>query len=204
MGLKVHHRPPLLLCSGRVSRILQQARQIVPMQLLAFCVMPNHWHLVLRPDTDNALSEYMRWLTTTHSQRWHAFQKSIGTGPVYQRRFKSFPIQEDDHFLAVCRHVERNPLRASLVRRAELWKWSSLWHWKQRSAIVSLSDWPLPRPTECLDHVNQPQSEAERSAIRQATTRSRPYGGPDWVWPTATSLGLQSSLRRRGNPGRFA
>ncbi len=184
--------------------LLEQARRFAPMRLLAFCVMPNHWHLLLWPQTDDALSNYMRWLTTTHSQRWHAYRQTAGAGPVYQGRFKSFPVQEDDHFFAVCRYIERNALRANLVQRAELWKWSSLWHWNSGGPAVSLSDWPVPRPGHWIDHVNQPQSEAELAAIRQSIVRGRPYGSSSWLRTTAATLGLQSSLSSRGNPGQFA
>ncbi len=71
------------------------------MRLLAFCVMPNRWHLA---------------------------HGTVGTRPLYQGRFKSFPIQEDEHFFTVCRYVERNALRANPVTSAEQWRWSSLWH----------------------------------------------------------------------------
>jgi putative transposase len=81
--------------------------------------MPNHWHLVLWPRKKGELSEFMRWLTVTHTQRWHASHRTSGTGPLYQGRFKSFPIEDDDHLLAVVRYVERNALRAKLVARAE-------------------------------------------------------------------------------------
>jgi putative transposase len=184
--------------------LLEQARQIVPMRLLSFCVMPNHWHLVLWPEANNALSEYLRWLTATHSQRWHAFHQTAGTGPVYQGRFKSFPIEEDDHFLAVCRYVERNALRANLVQRAELWKWSSLWQWHSASPAISISDWPVPRAADWIDHVNQPQSEAELTAIRQSIAKGRPFGSHSWAKSTAATLGLESSFRTRGNAGRLA
>jgi putative transposase len=85
------------------------------MRILAYCVIPNHFHLVLWPHQDGALSEFMRWLTMTHTQRWHAAHQTAGTGPMYQGRFKSFPVQSDDHFYSVCRNVEPNPLRAKLV-----------------------------------------------------------------------------------------
>ena len=89
------------------------------MRVLAWCVMSTHWHLVLWPREDGDLSEFMRWLTVTHTQRWHAAHRTAGTGPLYQGRFKSFPIQEDDHLLTVLRYVERNPLRANLVEEAD-------------------------------------------------------------------------------------
>src|SRR2546429_218454 len=107
-------------------RVLAEAHERTPMRVLGYCLMPNHLHLVLWPRKDGELSEFMRWLTVTHTQRWHARYHSQGTGPIYQGRFKSFPIAEDDHLLTVLRYVERNPLRAGLVRSAAKWRWSSL------------------------------------------------------------------------------
>lgn len=106
-------------------------------------------------------------MTLTHTQRWHAFRRHAGTGHVYQGRFKSFPIQEDGHFLTVYRYVKRNALRANLVEQAEQWRWSSLWRWKFGDAEQKslLSAWPVARPQHWLAHVKRPQSEAEEQAI---------------------------------------
>ena len=90
-------------------------------------LMSNHWHLLLWPREDGELSEVMRWLTVTHTQRWHANHHTSGTGPVYQGRFKSFPVESDDHLLTVARYIERNPLRAKMVEHAADWQWCSLW-----------------------------------------------------------------------------
>jgi putative transposase len=65
--------------------------------------MPNHWHLVRWPEHDGALSEYVRWLTGTHTQRYHAPYHTAGTGPLDPGRFKSFPIEPDEHLLRVLR-----------------------------------------------------------------------------------------------------
>ncbi|GMQ80089.1 MAG: hypothetical protein BMS9Abin04_030 [Planctomycetia bacterium] len=73
--------------------------------------------LVVWPRKDKDLSRFTGWLTLTHTQRWHAHRHSAGTGHVYQGRFKSFPVQSDEHFLTVCRYVERNALRANLFPR---------------------------------------------------------------------------------------
>src|SRR5690348_16103632 len=83
------------------ERILAEAKARVPMRVLAWCVMPNHWHLVLWPEADGCLSRFVGWLSLTHAQRWHTHYGNSGTGHIYQGRFKSFPIQEDNHFLAV-------------------------------------------------------------------------------------------------------
>ena len=184
------------------ERVLGEAHARVAMRILAYCIMPNHWHLVLWPRRDGELSEFMAWVTLTHTQRWHAHHRSAGAGHLYQGRFKSFPVQADGHFLIVCRYVERNALRADLVVRAEDWRWSSLWrrtHGK-RSAPVWLAPWPLERPRNWLDWVNEPQTEAELEALRCSVQRGRPYGSGTWVRRTAEKLGLDGTMRPRGRP----
>jgi putative transposase len=87
-------------------------------QQFAYQLLNNHWHFVLRPDQDGEMSRFLRWVTATHTMRYHAHYRSSGDGHVYQGRFKSFPVQDDEHFFTVCRYVERNALRAELVKRA--------------------------------------------------------------------------------------
>src|ERR1043166_8773737 len=109
----------------------------------------------------------MHWITVTHNQRWHAHHHSAGTGPIYQGRFKSFPVQADDHFLTLCRYVERNALRAGLVARAEQWRWSSLWHRMQRTQVAWLRGGPLPLPADWTKRVNAVQTAGELAALRR-------------------------------------
>jgi putative transposase len=181
-------------------RVLTEARDWLDVPLLAFCLMPNHWHLVLWPQHDGDLSEYLRWLTVTHTQRWHAHYRSQGTGPVYQGRFKSFPIQEDDHLLRVLRYVERNPLRAGLVDRAEQWRWSSLGQAERRLAGPKLHPGPVPRPEGWLEWVAGAETEAELEALRRSVVRGAPFGEEHWQEQTAEELGLGASLRPLGRP----
>ena len=182
--------------------VLQQARNNAECRLLAFCVMPNHWHLVLWPKGDDDLSEYMRWLTVTHTQRWHSFHGTSGTGPIYQERFKSFPVQGDEHFLAVCRYVERNALTAKLVRRAEHWRWGSLWQSLNEPGDVQLDRWPIEKPSNWVEWVNQAQDESEVAEIRKAVRRGGPFGSDDWAKRTAKRLRLESTLGPLGRPRR--
>ncbi len=185
------------------ERILAEALEHVSgMRLLAYCLMPNHWHLVVWPRHDGELSDFGHWLTLTHTQRWHAHYHDVGTGHLYQGRFKSFPVCEDDHLFQVCRYVERNALRAGLVARAEAWRWGSLWQRGLRSRPDKwiLSDWPLAIPVHWVKEVNQPQTEAELEALRRSVQRGQPYGGEDWAKRVAQRLGLESTLRARGRP----
>jgi putative transposase len=139
-------------------------------------------------------------LTVTHVRRWHAHHHSAGTGPIYQGRFKSFPVQEDDHFYTLCRYVERNPLRANLVARAENWRWSSLWHRVQGTEVSWLVDGPLAFPSHWTEYLNRVETEAELAALRSSVARGAPFGKESWQAETATILGLESALRRRGRP----
>ncbi len=180
--------------------VVEQARDRADCRLLSFCVMPNHWHLVLWPVGDNDLSEYMRWLTVTHTQRWHSFHGTSGTGPLYQGRFKSFPVQADDHFYAVCRYVERNALTARLVRKAENWRWSSLWLRENESSQVTLDRWPIAYPSRWRQNVNSIQTKKEVAAIQNSIRRGAPFGSETWVKRTAKRLSLESTLRSRGRP----
>ncbi len=178
-------------------KLLVQASERLPMRLLGYCLMPNHFHLVLWPHHDGDLSRWMQWLLTAHVRRYHRHYG--GSGHVWQGRFKAFPIQADEHYLTALRYVERNALRAKLVRSAENWRWSSLY---QRLPLAEsiLADGPLSLPTDWLTLVNQPQTEAELVALRTSIDRGTPFGGPRWSKRAAHELGLESSLRPRGRP----
>ena len=184
------------------ERVLAEAVERTKTRLLAYCLMPNHWHLVVWPQSDGELSAFVGWLTLTHTQRWHAHRHSAGTGHVYQGRFKSFPVQEDEHFYTVCRDVERNALRANLVSQAEQWRWSSLSRWltgtpAQKSLLAA---WPTPRRPHWVDHVNRPQADAELAALQRCLQRGCPYGSEGWAKTTTRKLGLEMTLRPRGRP----
>lgn len=179
--------------------------------LFSFCLMPSHWHLLLRPRGDGDLSRWMQWLTVTHSHRWHAHRQTAGTGPVYQGRFKSFPVQTDRHFLTVARYVERNAVRATLCKRAEDWRWSSLGLRRGRVAsdmeaelAAGLARWPIKPPPRWLQTVNRPLTADELAAVRRGVERGRPLGGARWVKGIVERLGLESTLRGRGRPRKDA
>jgi putative transposase len=173
------------------EKVLHAAGERVAMRLLAYCIMPNHWHLVLWPRGDDDLSQFMRWLTVTHTQRWHLAHGTAGTGPLYQRRFKSFPVETDDHFYTVRRYVERNALRANLVGRAEDWRWSSLWQWNNERCDVACHAWQLPRVANWIDFVNTPETEGELQALRDSLVGGRPFGTREWGRKAADEPGLR-------------
>ncbi len=186
------------------EQILSEAHSRVPLRILAYVLMRNHWHFVVWPRQNEAeaVSEFFRWLCVTHAQRWHAHHGTAGMGHVYQGRFKSFPVASDEHLLAVLRYVERNPMRAGLVSRAEDWRWGSLYRRTRgiESELSILAQGPVPLGAHWTDHVNQPHSEAELIAIRRSVQRGQPYGGAIWRSKVARQLGLEHTLRPRGRP----
>lgn len=180
--------------------VMAEASGRRPMRVLAYCIMPNHFHFVLWPREDGDLSDYMQWLMTTHVRRYHGVHAT--TGHLWQGRYKAFAMQDDGHLLTVLRYVERNPLRAGLVPRAEAWRWSSL---AQRrgggpTPVIPLDDGPLPLPAHWTDHVNAPQTAAELEQLRGCIRRGRPFGGERWVSRIAPRLGLPATPRPRGRP----
>ena len=173
----------------------------LPMRSLAYCLMPNHFHLILRPHADGDLSRWMQWLLTTHVRR---YLKHYGhTGHVWQGRFKAFPIEDDDHLVTVVRYVERNPLRAGLVEQTQDWPWSSLGAnplGMESTPTVTSDD--LLRRGDWTQFVNEPMTEAEQRAIQLSIRRDRPFGSDEWTRSTAQKLGLESSLKSRGGQKR--
>jgi putative transposase len=186
------------------ERVIEEAFERVPLRILGYTMMSNHWHFVVwpRPRQHEQVSEFFRWLTVTHSQRWHAHHGTSGMGHVYQGRFKSFPIAADEHLLAVLRYIERNALRAGLVERAEDWRWGSLYRRTQGTVEQRrlLAESPVPLGRLWRQHANEPQSEAELEAIRRSIVRSQPFGGDAWREKVTRQLGLEHTFRPRGRP----
>lgn len=183
-------------------RTLREGLDKYPVDLFAFCLMPNHWHLVLRPKKDGRMGNFCGWLASTHTLRYHAHNHTRGEGHVYQGPFKSFPVEDDSHFLTVCRYVERNALRASLVKRAEDWEFGSLYRWHRQCDRDPklLTPWPVRRPPRWIERSNTPLTHSELKAIRTCVSRGRPYGSEEWIEETCERTGTWSTIRPQGRP----
>ena len=186
------------------EQVLQDTLDQSPMRICAYAVMPNHWHLLLWPECDGELAAFMQRLTITHVRRWQEHRGYAGLGHVYQGRYKSFPVESDEHSWVVARYVERNALRANLVLRAEQWRWSSLWQrchppGAERSLLAA---WPIDMPANWLERVNQTDDAQELEALRRSVQRGRPFGQPEWQKEIAQRLGLESAYRPTGRPRR--
>ena len=171
-----------------LKRLIAEGLKKFPVDLIADQWMSNHWHMVLSPQLDGGMSAFIGWVTLTHTQRYHAHHGTVGYGHVYQGRYKSFPVQDDDHFHTVCRYMERNALTVNLVRRAEDYRWGSLSNWLGGESPIELATWPIRRLPRWVARVNEAFSEKELKALRHSVTRSVPYGDEDWTKTTVKRL----------------
>ena len=182
--------------------ILEEAKNRYPIKIFSYQIMPNHWHFCLSPKNNGDMTKFVRWLTLTHTQRWHARHHSVGSGHLYQGRYKSFLVQKDNYFLQLCRYIENNALRAKLIQKAEDWRWSSLWrreHGNDKQKEL-LSPWPVEVPNDYLRQVNEILAGGELEQIRASIKKSRPYGNDDWMNKAIRKFGLEITLRQPGRP----
>jgi putative transposase len=181
-----------------LARIMREALTREPVQVLSYEIMVNHWHLVMNCHRIADLSNFMHWFQGTHANNWAGAHRARGRGYVYQGRFKAIPIQTSHSLFRVCRYVERNALRKNLVSAAEHWSWGSLHARCNDYYPIPLARWPIPPPSNWIELVNTPQSEAELADIRRCVDRDQPIGDPEWVKAVAPFVGL--TLRGIGRP----
>ena len=177
-----------------------------PFELFGYCLLSNHFHLLIRPRGES-ISRIMQSLLVSHTQRYHKHHRS--GGHVWQGRFKSPVIQDDQHLLTVLRYIEANPVRAKIVRRAEDWPWSSypVHGLGQADELVDplvtydqLSPYPRVRQRQWSAMVHEPLEDKEADLIRRSSATGLPYGTPSWVKRLEKKLDLDLTIRPRGRP----
>lgn len=186
----------------RFEKIIERAAEKIGMRIVAYVIMPNHWHFLLYPKEDGDLGLFVHQISNTHTRQVKSRTKTIGTGPLYQGRYKSFIIQQDDHFLAVLKYIERNPVRSGLVINAEDWRWGSAWHrvYGVPEQKRFLADSPVELPANYRRWINSPESSKELEEIRFSVNKSKPYGINNWVEKIVDQFDLVSTLRNPGRP----
>jgi putative transposase len=172
----------------RFLQLLETSRQRFAVEYRAYCLMTNHWHLVMVGGTERAISDTIQWVACRHACDLRRREGSVGHGHVYQSRFHSFPIGSPRHLLNVMRYVEANPIRAHLVARAEDWRWSSLWD-RPRESRAILDPLGFELPADWVEIVNTPVSTRVAQRIKESIQQGRPYGPAQWVNKTEAMLG---------------
>jgi len=145
--------------------LMAYGRELKTMRIIAYCLMVNHWHLLLWPEADGDVSRFLHWLTSTHAMRFRRRTQTVCQGAVYQSRFRAVGVGDPLHFLRVCRYIERNPIEAKLVNRAEDWPWSSASRHSNGETEFPMDDGPLPLPLDWLTIVNADRDLASTDLI---------------------------------------
>jgi len=184
------------------EKLMLEAKELTGVRIIAYTIMPNHWHLVLLPNHDGDMGLFMHRLTNSHTRNYHVLTKTIGTGHLYQGRYKSFLVDNDSYLLALLKYVERNPVRAKLTEKCEDWQWGSSWRRVNGNAEEKklLDPSPTPIPHGYLNWVNEPDKEEEISTIRNSVSKGVPFGKDSWVDAMVEAHGLESTRRPTGRP----
>jgi putative transposase len=179
-------------------KLIEESKKNYAIDIFSYCLMPNHFHFVVRPRIAEHLSKWMHSLMNSHVHRYRIFYQS--SGHIWQSRFKHFIIQQDKHFLIVLRYVERNPVRANLVPSAKDWPWSSFRERmkKEPNSIIDIP--PIELPNDWGEFVDQPLREKELESIRYSVNRQAPFGSQKWKKKMCKELELEHTLRPRGRP----
>ena len=185
---------------------LANLKERKPFELFGYCLLNNHFHLLIRP-LETTISRIVQSLLVSHTQRYHKHYHS--GGHVWQGRFKSPIIQDDEHVLTVLRYIEANPLRAGIVADAADYRWSSyrVHGLGEASDLISplvtydeLAASPAVRRRKWAEKVHQPMKEAAAAAVRRSVETGLPYGDQRWVTRLANKLDLDLTIRPRGRP----
>jgi len=185
------------------EKILAQGIDRFGMRVCGYCIMSNHWHMLLWPRDDDSMPAFMHWVSMTHTQRWHAAHGTTGIGHVYQGRYKSFPVQSNQRFFKTMRYIEANPLRAEIVTDPADWPWSSFIARNNPAKLFKPADGPMPLPRNWKKIVKTQFPENEIADFTNCIKRGTPYGEKDWTEETAKLLNLQSTLIPRGRPRKL-
>ncbi len=158
--------------------LLNEVRETFDMRILAYIIMPNHWHLLLYPRHDGDLGRSMHWLATSHVRRHHSRYQTIGHGHLYQGTYKSFLVQTDPHFLTVLKYIERNAVRAKLSKTTELWRWGSAYRRINGTAKqkLLLAECPVTLPRNYVRWLNDPEPSEVLDELRKCVNTSQTHG----------------------------
>ncbi len=182
--------------------VLVEAQKKTDMRILAYCVMPNHFHIAVYPKNDGDVQSFMCWLTKTHTQRWHVAHQTVGYGHLYQGRYKSFIVNTDAYYFSLMKYIEQNPLRAGLVARVQDWQWGSFYRRLYGSAEQKglLCSWPMEEDADYVKEINNCFSGEVLKYLRTSVSKGSPLGGEEWKSALIESLKLGHTMRGVGRP----
>ena len=180
-------------------QVLGEAEIACPIRILEYCVMPNHWHLLVWPERDDQLTRFMRWITGVHAQRWRQARGQPGKGAVYQGRYRWVAVQDGQHYDVARRYIRQNPVRARLVDCPEDWPWSSASNAPVPARPV-LARGPLSlEPHEC-GFSDAPLATDVAQQMRTSLRTGQPFGDPKWSLALEVRKWLTAVLDAHSKP----
>ena len=184
------------------EQLLLETKELIDMRILAYEIMPNHWHLVLHPKRDGDLGAFMHRLTNAHTRNVHAHTGTNGSGHLYQGRYKSFLVDSENYLLSVIKYVERNAVRAKLVCSCEDWRWGSAWLRVFGTAVQKklIDPVSVTLPADYIRWINTQEKQSELDTVRNSVIKSVPYGKESWVEKMVSKHKLESTLKSPGRP----
>lgn len=177
--------------------VLAEAGAVCPIRLLEYCVMPNHWHLLVWPERDDQVTRFMRWVTGVHAQRWRRARGQTGKGAVYQGRYRWVAVQGGQHYDIARRYIQQNPVRARLVDCPGDWPWSSA---SSESVAVrpALAQGPLsPDAHQLSDRL---LTDEVAGQMRASLKSGQPFGNPQWSKTLEVRKWLMAVLEAHSKP----
>lgn len=171
------------------------------LSIVAYCLMDNHVHFIVIPRDDFSLAKVFSISHMRYSQYFN--KKKKASGHLWQGRFYSC-VMDDDYLVTSLRYVERNPVRAGIVRKPWQWKWSSAGeHVGQRKGIIDIEKITTLIDTsheEWKGYIDLAENKEEVENIRKHTLLGRPLGTKDFIAKLGKRLGRVLSVLPRGRP----
>jgi REP-associated tyrosine transposase len=180
--------------------LIAEAACRVPMRILAYCVMRNHFHLLLWPYVGDDLPRFMHMLMVLHINRHRYRHPPESPGHIYQSRYTNVIVEHGRSIVSVAKYIEGNAMNAGLVRRAEVYPWSSASPLARHPDRPALSGWPIQKPHDWLTLLNLRTPASELKRIQRSAARGAPYGSPAWTARVVKEFGLEHTMRRQGRP----
>lgn len=180
--------------------IVAEVAYQIPMRILAYCIMRNHFHLLLWPHAGTDLPVFMQRLMNTHITRYLRHYRPASPGHIYQGRYKNPLVETDASIVTVAKYIESNALSAGMVKRAEHYRWSSASPERADAGRPVLADWPVSKPADWLNFLNTPTPADDIKRLQRSVRRGSPFGSDAWTLATIKKFGLEHTVRSTGRP----
>jgi REP element-mobilizing transposase RayT len=164
-------RQPIFASEENYRFLLRRAKRYLKaydLAVIAYCLMPNHYHLLLRPEEDDALSRFIQRLFNSYTQAFNKQERRSGT--LFEGRAKSILVDDERYVLHLCRYIHLNPVKAQLVKHPGEWLYSNYLEWVgERPGILVDRDFVqayFPAPSDYASFVEGDINELVESKLR--------------------------------------